>query len=113
MSRLEPEYRDILRALGASKALIFWKIALPKTLPEFFGALKVSVTLALIGTNLIEIVSPHGRGLGALFDSGKTNADYPLMFAVLIALALLRIFLYYIIVVLEKAFADWAEREAN
>ena len=37
----------------------------------------------------MEIVSPHGRGLGALFDSGKTNLDYPLMFAVLIALAVL------------------------
>ncbi|MEM9700344.1 MAG: ABC transporter permease [Pseudomonadota bacterium] len=111
LSTLEPEYRDILRALGASKATIFWKIALPKTLPEFFGALKVAVTLAFIGTNLMEIVSPHGRGLGALFDSGKTNSDYPLMFAVLVALALLGILLYYVVVALEKIFAGWAERQ--
>ena len=110
VSTLEPEYRDILRALGASQMTIFWKIALPKTLPEFFGSLKVAVTLAFIGTNLMEIVSPHGRGLGALFDSGKTNSDYPLMFAVLIALAILGIALYYIIVVLERVFAGWAER---
>ena len=113
LSTLEPEYRDILRSLGASKSLIFWKIALPKTLPEFFGALKVAVTLAFIGTNLMEIVSPHGRGLGALFDSGKTNSDYPLMFAVLIALAMLGIGLYYIVVVLEKIFAGWAERSTD
>ena len=113
LSTLEPEYRDILRSLGASKSIIFWKIALPKTLPEFFGALKVAVTLAFIGTNLMEIVSPHGRGLGALFDSGKTNADYPLMFAVLIALAILGIALYYIVVVLEKIFAGWAERSSE
>jgi len=111
LSTLEPEYRDILRSLGASKSTIFWKIALPKTLPEFFGALKVAVTLAFIGTNLMEIVSPHGRGLGALFDSGKTNSDYPLMFAVLIALAFLGILLYYIVVALEKTFAGWAERQ--
>ena len=113
LSTLEPEYRDILRALGASKITIFWKIALPKTLPEFFGALKVAVTLAFIGTNLMEIVSPHGRGLGALFDSGKTNADYPLMFAVLIALAILGIALYYVVVLLERIFAGWAERETD
>lgn len=111
LSTLEPEYRDILRSLGASQATIFWKIALPKTLPEFFGALKVAVTLAFIGTNLMEIVSPHGRGLGALFDSGKTNSDYPLMFAVLIALAFLGIVLYYIVVILEKIFAGWADRQ--
>ncbi|MDJ1006455.1 MAG: ABC transporter permease [Paracoccaceae bacterium] len=111
LSTLEPEYRDILRSLGASKTQIFWKIALPKTLPEFFGALKIAVTLAFIGTNLMEIVSPHGRGLGALFDSGKANSNYPLMFAVLIALAFLGIVLYYIVVVLEKIFAGWAERQ--
>ncbi|WP_417261218.1 ABC transporter permease [Celeribacter sp.] len=110
LSTLEPEYRDILRSLGASKWTIFWKIALPKTLPEFFGALKVAVTLAFIGTNLMEIVEPHGKGLGHLFDSGKINADYPLMFAVLIALAFLGIVLYYIVVALEKIFAGWAER---
>ena len=113
LSTLEPEYRDILRALGASRLTIFWKIALPKTLPEFFGALKVAVTLAFIGTNLMEIVSPHGRGLGALFDSGKTNSDYPLMFAVLIALAMLGIALYYVVVLLERIFASWAERQAE
>ena len=110
LSTLEPEYRDILRSLGASQLTVFWKIALPKTLPEFFGALKVAVTLAFIGTNLMEIISPHGRGLGALFDSGKISSDYPLMFAVLIALALLGIVLYYIVVALEKTFAGWAER---
>lgn len=110
LSTLEPEYRDILRSLGASQMTVFWKIALPKTLPEFFGALKVAVTLAFIGTNLMEIVSPHGRGLGALFDSGKISADYPLMFAVLIALAFLGIVLYYVVVLLEKIFAGWAER---
>lgn len=111
LSTLEPEYRDILAALGASRLTIFRKIALPKTLPEFFGALKVAVTLAFIGTNLMEIVEPHGRGLGHLFDSGKINADYPLMFAVLIALALMGIVLYYIVVLLERSFAGWAERE--
>ncbi len=110
LSTLEPEYRDILKSLGASRFTIFIKIALPKTLPEFFGALKVAVTLAFIGTNLVEIIEPHGKGLGFLFDSGKISADYPLMFAVLIALAFLGILLYYIVVVLEKIFAGWAER---
>ncbi len=110
LSTLEPDYRDILRSLGASRLTIFRKIALPKTLPEFFGALKVSVTLAFIGTNLVEIISPHGRGLGALFLSGQTNSNYPLMFAVLIALAVLGIILYYAVVMLEKIFAGWAAR---
>ena len=39
-----------------------------------------------IGTNLMEIIEPHGKGLGHLFDSGKISADYPLMFAVFVLL---------------------------
>jgi len=113
LSTLEPEYRDILGALGASRLMIFRKIALPKTLPEFFGALKVAVTLAFIGTNLVEIIEPHGRGLGHLFDSAKISSDYPLMFAVLIALAAMGIMLYYVVVVLEQIFAGWAERSPD
>ncbi len=113
LSTLEPEYGDILRALGASKLMIFRKIALPKTLPEFFGALKVAVTLAFIGTNLVEIIEPHGRGLGHLFDSAKISSDYPLMFAVLIALAFMGILLYYVVVAMERVFAGWAERSAD
>lgn len=113
LSTLEPEYRDILRSLGASRFTVFWKIALPKTLPEFFGALKVAATLAFIGTNLVEIITPHGRGLGHLFQSAQTNSDFPLMFAVLIALAILGIVLYYVVVMLERIFAGWAERSAT
>lgn len=41
---------------------------------------------------------------------GETNGDYPLMFAVLIALAFLGIVLTYGVVVLERTFAGWAER---
>ena len=110
LSTLEREYEDILSSLGASKFQVIYKIALPKTLPEFFGALKVSTTLAFIGTNLMEIIEPHGKGLGHLFDSGKISADYPLMFAVLITLALMGIFLYYIVVFLETIFAGRAIR---
>ena len=113
LSTLEPEYRDILRSLGASRMTVFWKIALPKTLPEFFGALKVAVTLAFIGTNLVEIITPHGRGLGHLFQSAQTNSDFPLMFAVLLALGALGIVLYYAVVALETIFAGWAVRTAH
>ena len=103
-----------MRALGASETMIFLKITLPKTLPEFFGSLKVVVTLAFIGTNLMEIVSPYGRGLGALFDSGKTNVDYPPMCAVLIALGLLGIVLYNVVVALEKTLqVGLKEKPAN
>jgi NitT/TauT family transport system permease protein len=62
--RWSPNTATSCAASAPARFTIFWKIALPKTLPEFFGALKVAVTLAFIGTNLIEIVTPTGAGLG-------------------------------------------------
>ena len=67
LSTLEPEYRDILRSLGASKLTIFWKIALPKTLPEFFGALpEIDINAPKVGifgklTKLDATLNPGDR----------------------------------------------------
>ena len=117
LSNERPETRRLFFALWPDEATRERMAALLKALRGARGravkAEKLHVTLAFIGTNLMEIVSPHGRGLGALFDSGKTNSDYPLMFAVLIALAVLGILLYYVVVFLERTFASWAEREAT
>jgi len=53
----------------------FPQIALPKTLPEFFGALKVSVTLAFIGTNLGRDRShPTGAALGHCSNPARQTA---------------------------------------
>ena len=111
LSTLEPEYRDILRSLGASQATIFWKIALPK------NPARILRCVESCGHTGLHRHQPDGnrqpawaRLGGALFDSGRTNSDFPLMFAVLIALAFLGIVLYYIVVALEKIFAGWAER---
>ena len=38
LSTLEREYEDILLSLGANKFEIFYKIALPKTLPDIVSA---------------------------------------------------------------------------
>ncbi|HCQ63725.1 MAG TPA: hypothetical protein DIU07_00450 [Rhodobacteraceae bacterium] len=79
-------------------------------LAEDFGALKAAVTLAFIGTDPMGIVSSHGRGLGALCDSGKTNSDDPLMFAALIAPNRARDVLYHVVVAPQQTFTGWVER---
>ena len=54
---------------------------------------------------LNEIVSPHGKGLG-LFLTVVRQVNYPLMFAVLIALAILGIALFYVVVFWRKYSLD-------
>ena len=48
LATIEPELEDVLKALGASKLDIMRKVGIPRTLPYFFGSLKVAITLAFV-----------------------------------------------------------------
>ena len=49
LATIEPELEDVLKGLGASKLDIMRKVGIPRTLPYFFGSLKVAITLAFVG----------------------------------------------------------------
>ena len=57
LATIEPELEDVLKALGASKLDIMRKVGIPRTLPYFFGSLKVAITLAFVGTVISESVA--------------------------------------------------------
>ena len=42
---IEPEDEDVLRALGAKKMNIMRKLGIPRSMPYFFGSLKIAITL--------------------------------------------------------------------
>ena len=63
LATIEPEMEDVLRALGAKKLDIMVKVGIPRSLPYFFGALKVAITLAFIGSVLSETIAANS-GIG-------------------------------------------------
>ncbi|MGC9075603.1 MAG: ABC transporter permease [Candidatus Bipolaricaulaceae bacterium] len=109
LATLEPELRDVLRSLGATPFQIFRKVGLPRTLPYFFGSLKVAVTMAFVGSVISETVASD-RGIGYLMIAASSRFDVPLVFAGLIAIALMGIALYAIAAVLEGRLTSWAYR---
>jgi NitT/TauT family transport system permease protein len=86
LATTEPELEDVLRALGASKLDIMRKVGIPRSLPYFFGSLKVAVTLAFVGAVVSETVGSN-KGIGFLMLSAQANFQVPLVFAGLMALA--------------------------
>ena len=56
LATTEPELEDVLRALGASKLDIMRKVGIPRTLPYFFGSLKIAVTLAFVGSVILSLI---------------------------------------------------------
>ncbi|MDZ7712012.1 MAG: ABC transporter permease [Rhodovibrio sp.] len=49
LATLEPELRDVLRSLGATRRDILVKVGFPRALPYFFASLKVAITLGVRG----------------------------------------------------------------
>jgi len=110
LATTEPELEDVLRALGASKLDILWNVGLPRTMPFFFAALKVSVTYAFVGTVLAETVASN-RGIGNVMMSASSNFDVPLVFAGLFILAALGVALYAAFSLVERRVTGWATRK--
>lgn len=97
--------RDLLelgRALGASRRQILWTLELPGALPQIFGGLRVGVTLAIVGAIVAEWAGGE-RGLGVLINLARGSLfDIPLLFATLLLIALLGVFLYGLVVAAER-----------
>ena len=62
IATVEPELKDVLRALGASNRQIIMKVGLPRSMPYFFASLKVAITVAFVGSIMSETVAANGEG---------------------------------------------------
>ena len=109
LATIEPELEDVLKALGASKLDIMRKVGIPRTLPYFFGSLKVAITLAFVGSVISESVASN-YGIGNLMLQAQAQFQVPLIFAGLVVLAVEGIVMYWAMVVLERRMTGWAQR---
>ena len=109
LATIEPEMEDVLRALGAKKLDIMTKVGIPRSLPYFFGSLKIAITLAFIGSVLSETQAAN-KGLGHMMLTAQANFEVPLVFACLLALAIEGIGMYAIMAWLEMRMTGWAHR---
>jgi len=109
LATIEPETEDVLKALGASKLDIMRKVGIPRSLPYFFGSLKVAITLAFVGSVISESIASN-YGIGNLMLQAQAQFQVPLIFAGLIALAIEGIVMYAAMAVLETRMTGWAQR---
>lgn len=109
LATIEPEMEDVLRALGAKKLDIMLKVGIPRSMPYFFGSLKVAITLAFVGSVISETVAANS-GIGHMMLAAQSQFNVPLVWAGLVALAVLGIVMYAIMAWLEMRMTGWAHR---
>ena len=88
LATIEPEMRDVLRSLGATRTEILTKVGIPRAMPYLFASLKVAITLAFIGSVISETVGGN-NGIGFLMLSASARNDAPTTFAGLFAIAIM------------------------
>lgn len=112
LKSVDPELLDLMGSYGATKTETLIKVKIPAALPYIFAALKVSITLSVMGAVVGEFVGADG-GLGYLILQSNANLDTSLMFAELVILSMLGLSLFGIIRLIEKKVLSWHTSEIN
>ncbi len=109
IATVEPELRDVLRALGASPLTIVRKVGLPRAMPYYFASLKIAITTSFLGSILAETMAGQS-GIGNLMVVASTRFDVPLVFAGVVVTSAMSVIMYTIASIIEKRTISWATR---
>ena len=109
---LEPELEDVLRVLGAKRWDVLVKVGLPRSMPYFFGSLKVAITLAFVGTTVSEMTASN-EGIGYLLISAGSSMQMGLAFAGLVVVGAMAMGMYELFSIVERRTTGWAHRGSN
>jgi NitT/TauT family transport system permease protein len=103
---VDPDLRDLMRSLRASRWQHFRLLELPAALPVLLGGLKLSVILAVVGAVVGEFAGAD-VGLGFLINLARGVLDTPLMFVAIITLVVIAQTLYLMVALLEWYCLRW------
>jgi NitT/TauT family transport system permease protein len=109
IATVEPEMKDVLRALGASRWQVITKVGLPRSMPYFFASLKVAITVAFVGSIVAETVAAN-KGIGNFMLVASSRFEVPLAFAGLLVTSAMGIGMYVIAGAIERRMTGWAMR---
>jgi NitT/TauT family transport system permease protein len=101
------ELIELSRSLRAGRRREYLQIRLPYAVPYIFSALKVSVTLSVIGTVVAEFVAAE-KGLGFLILFSTSYFKVPQAFAALALLVTASLILYHLVALAERLLFPWS-----
>jgi NitT/TauT family transport system permease protein len=105
---VEPDLRDMMRSLRASRWQTFRYLELPAATPMLLGGLKIGATLSVIGAVVGEFVGANS-GLGFLITAARGQFDTPLVFVAVLALVAIALAMYGTVAWLEHILLAWKQ----
>jgi NitT/TauT family transport system permease protein len=96
----------LLRSFGAKPLTILLRLQLPAALPSIFAAIRLGVSLALVGAIVGEWFGAN-QGLGVVLLTAMFDYRVPLLWAGILVTGVVGTALYGIIVLLQRRIAWW------
>jgi NitT/TauT family transport system permease protein len=109
---LDPAALEFFQSVDASGREIFWHLRLPGALPHFFAALRLSVSLCLIGAIVGELAGAQ-HGLGYVIGTASQNLRTSTVFSGMLVLAVIGITLSEIVSFAEGRVLYWHESQRS
>ncbi len=101
---------NLLKAMGARRIDIFRHIKWPYSLNGFFSGLKISVSYSIVGAVIAEWLGGND-GLGVYMTRVKKMFTFDKMFAAILLIILVSLFLMWLVSLIEKWAMPWKKFE--
>ena len=112
MRAVDPTALEFFESVHASKREIFWKLRLPNTLPYFFTALRLNVSLSLIGAIVGELVGARD-GVGHMITAAAVTLRTTEVFSGVVVLTTLGVVLTGLVTFVQTRVLYWHETERS
>lgn len=109
---IDPRMRDFFRSVHASQWEIFRHLRMPAAIPFLFAALKISVTLSLIGAVVAEFFTAGQGGLGSVIRIEQNEVRLYKVFAAVLMLTALGVALSTALIVCERLWSWRVDRSS-
>ena len=107
---VDPDVIDLMRTMRASDWQVFWYAKLPAAADQFFSALKISATYAIVGAVISEWLGGTS-GLGVYMTRVRKSFAYDRMFASIAVVSALSLALTALVGALERLCMPWKREE--
>jgi NitT/TauT family transport system permease protein len=117
LQSINPELLNLFKLHRATRWQTLTRLRIPSALPYFFGGLRISCGLSLIGAVVAEFVAGTGgsaTGLAYQILQAGFQLNIPLMFAALLLIALVGVALFVLMTLLTRwALGSWHDSQAS
>ena len=108
MQSVDPQRLALLRSFGAGPWTLFWRLRVPFALPSIAAALKLGISLGLIGAIVGEWFGDT-VGLGIMLLQAMYNENLPRVWSVILVCGAIGILLYSAFEAIERRWIWWKQ----